>query len=115
MSIYWSLKEVPELAPLSRKQRQQVHEECLWRYFFRAPATARSILAFSAALFTAAILTLVGTSVPEWFGLPRSFWYVPVSATIGFELGRYVLTRIAIPVLRPFYREFIKTDFKPAN
>jgi len=27
---------------------------------------------------------------------------------IGFAIGRFVLSRIAIPALRPFYREFIK-------
>jgi hypothetical protein len=113
MSIYWSLKNVPELAKLTRKQRQQVHEQCLQRHFFRAPATARSVLAFFMALFTAVIFTSLGAYIPELFGLPHSFWYVPVSAMIGFGFGRYIMTRIAIPVLRPFYYEFIKTDCEP--
>jgi hypothetical protein len=33
---------------------------------------------------------------------------MPVGAMIGFAIGRFVLSRIAIPALRPFYREFIK-------
>ena len=114
MSIYWSLKSVPELAPLTRKQRRQVHEQCLQRHFFRAPATARSISAFLAALFTAVIFTFLGAGLSGWFGLPKSFWYIPVSAMIGFGFGRYILSRIAIPALRPFYREFIRTDCEPA-
>ena len=36
MSIYWSLKSVPELASLTRKQRRRVHEKCLRRHFFHA-------------------------------------------------------------------------------
>jgi hypothetical protein len=110
MSIYWSLKGVPELASLTRKQRRRVHEQCLQRHFFRAPATTRSISAFLAALFTAIIFMILGTHVPSWFGVSNSVWYFPVSAMVGFGFGRFVLSRIAIPTLRPFYREFIERD-----
>jgi len=114
MSIYWSLKNVPELAPLTRKQRRQVHEQCLQRYFFRAPATARSISAFLAALFTAIVFLIFGVSIPELFGVPHNRWFLPIFGMIGFVFGRFILSRIAIPVLRPFYHEFIKRDREPA-
>ena len=114
MNIYLSLKSVPELAPLTRKQRSRIHEQCLQRHFFRAPATARSISAFLAALFTAAIFPILGDSVSRWFGVSDSFWFILVSAMLGFGFGRLVLSRIAIPALRPFYREFIETDREPA-
>ena len=112
MSIYWSLKSVPELAPLTGKQRRRVHERCLQQHFFRAPATARSVSAFLAALFTAIIFVLLGIGIPLWFGLPKSFWHIPVSAMVGFGLGRFILSRIAIPVLRSFYREFMERDIR---
>lgn len=108
MSIYWSLKNVPELAPLTRKQRCQVHEQCLQRYFFRARATSRSITAFLVAIFIASFFAFLGASIPSWFGISHGFWYIPVGAMIGFAIGRFVLSRIAIPALRPFYHEFIK-------
>jgi hypothetical protein len=108
MSIFFSLKSVPELALLTRKQRCQVHELCLQRYFFRARATSRSITALLVAIFTASIFAFLGASIPSWFGVSRSFWFMPVGAMIGFAIGRFVLSRIAIPALRPFYREFIK-------
>jgi hypothetical protein len=114
MSIYLSLKSVPELAPLTRKQRRQVHEECLQRYFFRAPATAHSISAFLAALFTAVVIFIFGVSIPWLFGVPHNRWFLPIFGVIGFVFGRFVLSTIAIPVLRPFYREFIKRDRDPA-
>jgi hypothetical protein len=114
MSIYLSLKSVPELAPLTRQQRRQVHEQCLQRYFFRAPATARSISAFLAALFTAIVFLIFGVCIPGLFGVPHSHWFFPIFGMIGFIFGRFVLSRIAIPVLRPFYREFIKRDHEPA-
>ena len=105
MNIYWSLKSVPELAPLSRKQRRRVHEQCLRRYFFRARATARSVSAYVAALFIAILFVYLGASIPAGSGIVRGVWFIG-SALVGFELGRFVLSRIAIPVLRPFYGEF---------
>jgi hypothetical protein len=112
MSIYLSLKHVPELAPLTRKQRRQVHEQCLQRYFFRARATSRSISAFLAAIFIASIFAFVGTSIPSWFGISHSVWFFPISAVVGVVIGRFVLSRIAIPTLRPFYRKFIERDIR---
>ena len=107
MSIYWSLKSVPELAPLTRKQRRKVHEKCLQRYFFRAPATSRSVTAYFAAIFIASSFGFLGATIPSWFGILHGFWFILVGAMIGFEIDRFVLSRIAIPALRPFYREFI--------
>jgi len=111
MSIYWSLKSVPELAPLTRKQRRRVHEQCLRRHFFRARATARSVSAYAAALLIAIIFAIVGASIPAGSGVARSVWFIGL-ALVGFELGRFVLSRIAIPVLRPFYCEFIERDIR---
>ncbi len=110
MNIYWSLKSVPELAPLTRKQRRRVHEQCLQRHFFRARATGRSIFAFLSGLFIATVVLFLGASIPSSVGIPHSFWFLPISAMVGFGLGRFALSRIAIPVLRPFYREFIERD-----
>jgi membrane protein DedA with SNARE-associated domain len=60
------------------------------------------------AIFIASIFAFLGASIPSWLGLPHSFWAMPIGAVIGFTIGRYVLSRIAIPALRPFYHEFIK-------
>jgi NhaP-type Na+/H+ or K+/H+ antiporter len=109
MSIYWSLKSVPELAPLTRKQRRRVHERCLRRHFFAVRATARSISAYVAAIVIASVFIFLGASIPIPSGVARSICFI-ISALVGFELGRFILSRIAIPVLRPFYREFIERD-----
>ena len=106
MSIYWSLKSVPELAPLTHKQRHRVHAQCLRRHFFRANATTRSVLAFVAALSIAVIFCFLGSIAPTFAVIPRSVWFIG-SVWVGFEAGHFVLSRIAIPVLRPFYHEFI--------
>ncbi len=109
MKIYWSLKSVPELSELPRKQRRHVHEQCLQLHFFRARATARSLLAFLACLAVSAACVSLGVIVCSWIGIPWSLWDTLAPALVGFECGRFVLSRIAIPVLRPFYGEFIET------
>lgn len=107
MSIYWSLKSVPELASLTRNQRRRVHEQCLRRHFFGARATLRSVSAYVAAIVIAIIFILLGATIPKASDVVRGICFV-ASAIFGFELGRFVLSRIAIPVLRPFYHEFIE-------
>jgi hypothetical protein len=42
--------------------------------------------------------------------MPHSLWVTFVLAFIGVLAGLFVFSRIAIPVLRPFYREFIGRD-----
>ena len=108
MSIYWSLKSVPELAPLSRKQRRRVHERCLRRYFLRAPVTRRSVVAYLILLAILMSSGFTGLYIASIFGWSDSL-AVGVSAFFGATVGSYIFSRIAIPVLRPFYQEFIET------
>jgi hypothetical protein len=108
MRIYWSLKSVPELAALTRKERRRVHEECLRRHFWRAPASCRSITAHLAQIFILAGIMFVCISISGACGMKPNFWIFLVSAFIGMPAGSFVFSRIAIPVLRPFYREFIE-------
>ena len=107
MSIYWSLKSVPEL-PGGGAESMSIVFSIISSV--RRPLHEASRL-FLAALFTAFIFLFLGVSMP-WFGLPKSFWYIPVSAMVGFGIGRFVLSRIAIPVLRPFYRELVERDIR---
>lgn len=106
--IYWTLKSVPELAPLPRKQRRRVHEQCLRRHFWGAPATRRSVAAYSSFILTVAVVVAGGESALRVLGVAYSFWTTLVLAFIGATLGSFIFSRIAIPVLRPLYQEFIK-------
>ncbi len=110
--IYWTLKSVSELASLPRKQRRRVHEQCLRRHFWFARATTRSVTAYTASIVSVAAIVLLGITISEKLGLAHGTWFVFVLALIGFEVSRFVCSRIAIPVLRPFYHEFILTDEK---
>lgn len=110
MNIYWSLKNVPELAPLARKQRRRVHEQCLQRHFWKAPVTRRSIAAYLILLVTVFSSLFMGITLSHVFGCPDSIWFIGVVIYFGAVTGRYTFSLIAIPVLRPFYHEFIGKD-----
>ena len=110
MKIYWSLKSVPELAALTRKQRRRVHEQCLRRHFWLARATRRSVAAYLALFFTFLIIVAGGDSILSACGIAGSIWVTSGLALIGALAGWFVFSRIAIPILRPFYREFIERD-----
>jgi hypothetical protein len=114
MSIYWSLKDVPELATLTRKQRRRVHERCLRRHFWSAPVTRRSIAAYFVLLVFLLGSLLAGISLSRVFGCPDNVWFIGTSAFFGTVVGKYIFSRIAIPVLRPFYHDFIQSYDKAA-
>jgi hypothetical protein len=105
--IYWTLKSVPELSPLPRKVRRRVRERCLRRHFWFARATTRSVAAYVASILMVCAIGFLGTTIPQVFGLADSIWYVLGSAMVGFQIAQFVFSRIAIPVLRPLYHEFI--------
>jgi hypothetical protein len=107
MRIYWSLKSAPELAALTRKERRRVHEECLRRLFWHAPAGCRSITAYLAQMFILAGTMFVGISIFGAFGIKSNFWIFLALAFIGGPVGSFVFSQLAIPVLRPFYPELI--------
>jgi cytochrome c biogenesis protein CcdA len=110
MSIYWSLKDVPELAALTPRQRGRVHESCLRRHFLTARATRQSVAIYAAFLLCSIALTLLVTNVPELLGFQFSIWFTVVGGTIGSFMGWFLLSRLAIPFLRPFYREIIERE-----
>jgi len=112
MSIYWSLKNVPELALLPHKQRCQVHQKCLRRHFYWARGTVRSITALFVSILAAGIFVSLCISIPSAFGIACNFWFVLVSGLVGIEVYQFVFSQMAIPVLRHFYREFIEEDEK---
>ena len=110
MSIYWSLKDVPELATLTPQQRSRIHESCLRRQFLGARATHKSIAIYVAFLLCSLALTLLVTGIPELLGFRFSIWFTVVGGTVGLFAGWFLMSRLAIPLLRPFYCEFIERE-----
>jgi hypothetical protein len=108
--IYWTLKSVPELAQLPRKQRRRVHGQCLRRHFWGAPATRRSIAAYLSFILIVTLFVAGGDGILTELGVAHSFWITFALAFIGATVGSFVFSRVAIPVIRPFYQEFIERD-----
>jgi hypothetical protein len=120
MKTYWRLKDVPELHGLTARERRRVHQECLRRHFNSARVTRRSLAAFFVLGLTLFISMFAGMRIPDLIHAtaPPSyltnwdFLVLTVSAavmtTIGFSIGRFLFSAIAIPALRPFYGELIE-------
>ena len=107
MNIYWTLKDVPELASLPPKARRRVHELCLRQHFLCARPTRRSMLAYAVCMVCALIVGVLGGDLLGLMSGKESLWFSVAAMTIGMMLGWGLFSRIAIPSLRPFYRRFL--------
>jgi hypothetical protein len=107
MKIYWSLKQVPELADLSPKRRRRAHDACMRKYFFEAPLTRWSRFAF--------VLFLVSIGLPlfiyeEGFSGRHSLVVLFGVVAGGIQAGWFLMEQLAIPIIRPFYHQFINRE-----
>jgi hypothetical protein len=109
MKIYWSLRDVPELAPLSPAERIRIHEACLNRHFFKAQVTRTSLTAFIVMLILCPVaLVALMTWMIQIFGGTTPLWLIFLTMVVGATLGRFVFSRIAVAHLRQFYSEYIQ-------
>ena len=107
MKIYWTLKDVPELASLPPKERRRVHELCLRQYFLYARPTRRSMSAYAGCLLCVILVGVLGVDLLRFLSGKESLWFSVAAMTIGMMLGWGLFSRIAIPSLRPFYGRFV--------
>ena len=112
MNIYWSLRNVPELAPLAPAERKRVHEACLRRYFWRAPVTRRSLIAYLVLVFSPVAVVSLTFSVAQAFGFSVPLWLSVAAIAVGGVCGRFVFSRIAVAHLRPFYSDYLQNEMR---
>jgi hypothetical protein len=112
MKIYWSLRNVPELAPLEAADRKRVHEACLRRYFWHAPATRRSLTAYLMLILCPAALVGIISWLVQAFGGSISTWLSVLILVGGGSLGHFVFSRIATAHLRQFYSDYIQNELR---
>jgi len=112
MRIYVFLKSIPELAPLTPRQRQSVHGQCFNDCFWFARPTARSVAAY--VVFAGVLLASVvaGEVILRRLGIATGYWSRVTCLFIGTPVGSLVVRQIAIPVLRPFYPRYIEREIR---
>lgn len=110
IGVYWSLKDIPELAALSARQKRRVHAQCVRSHFLFAPLTRRGAFAYGALTLSVAVFTALGSYVPKLINVQSSIWPIICGTALGAWLGTFLFSHIAIPSVRSFYRETIKKD-----
>jgi len=94
MKIYWSNKDIPELANLTPDQQSRAWKACYGQYIFKHWQTW-------ASFGLIAIFIMVGMAK---FG--------PIlGGAIGGGLGGFVFSQVAMNVLRPHLRDYVEKNF----
>lgn len=106
--MFWRLKSVPELAPLTARQRHRVHRRCLNWYLWYGRATPRGV-AFYPTLIGGIFAGFWGSGIVlRASGFERGVWVYLAECLIGVLMGMYFSSRVVIPVLRPLYTGFLE-------
>ncbi len=113
MNFYWSLRNVPELAPLAKPERERVHDACLRRYVLKAPVTRRSLIAYAVSVCSPVALVAVMLLFENAVGGSAPLWLIVTVMSIGGNFGHFMFSRVAVPHLRQFYPEYIRSELKP--
>ena len=108
MKIYWTFKDVPELAPLSPPERRMVNRACCGHTL----KSRRCLVALVVCGLCAGLGCVLGDSLHGVFGFPFSIWQVAVGGGIGGGMGGFIYGQVVIDYLRPFYADYIKAELK---
>ena len=110
MKIYWSCKDVPELAGLSGPERRRVH----WACYGQAFKSRRCMLALLVCGLCGGLGIAVGGSFHWLFGFPPSIWLQLICGGIGGGIGGFIYSQVVTDYLRPFYADYIRTELRRA-
>jgi len=106
MSIYWTLKQVPEMRGLSQAQRGRVHRACYPSAF----RSGRCLLALAACGACGGGGSLLGGTIHLLLGTTLSIWHVIVGCGLGGGIGGFIFSQTVTSYLRPFYADYINRN-----
>lgn len=113
MKIYWSFKDVPELADLSRPERRRVNRACHGQTF----KSRRCLAALVVCVLCCWLGILLGIGLLWLFGCPPPICLAVgcvIGGAIGGGIGGLIYGQIATDYLRPFYADYVKTELHRA-
>ena len=108
MPIYWSMKSVPELTPLSKEQRQSVWHATRWRHLrhWQFWIAVAAFIVWLLIIF--AFLDLIRDGTVARIGR------LSLAAVAG-GIGGLFLSHVAIKVKRPHMRRLLQSQGSRAN
>lgn len=111
MKIYWSLKNVPELAGLSLPERLRVNCACRGQAFKSRRCLAALgvcvLCCWLGMLVCIGLLWLFGCSPPVYLAVGGV-----IGGAMGGGLGGLIYGQVVTGYLRPFYADYIKTELR---
>jgi hypothetical protein len=109
MPIYWSSKQVPELAELTPSQRREVRRACYVRH---GTPSRRWYLGIAAYCVCVAVPIAFWWRFHDLLGFPLSGWPSTVALALGVCAGTFVRIHMLTSYLRPFYANYVKTELR---
>jgi hypothetical protein len=94
MKIYWSIKEIPELADLTEEQQKTAFQDCYQKYVFKLRET----------WIACAIMSTLVTIGMHLMG-------PIIGATIGGAIGGSILGLMITHALRPKLKAYVNHHF----
>ena len=110
MTMYWSLKHVPELANLSLRHRLAVHRACAKRHV-NCSQCKKALGAVRVGTYSGAA---IGLAAYLALAVPSSWWVVAIGAGIGGGIGGYYYGSTLCEHLRPAYADYIASELRSA-
>ena len=109
MKIYWSFKDVPELAGLSLVERRRVNNAC----YVRAFKSRRCLVAMGVCVLCCWLSILLCSGLLWLFGCSPAVYLAVggvIGGAIGGGIGGLIFGQVVTEYLRPFYAEYIKAE-----
>ncbi len=109
MPIYWTNKQIPELAELTPSERREVRRVCYVRHGLASRQWSLGIPIYCVCV---AVPAALWWRFHDLFGFPLSGWPSTVAITLGVCVGTFVRMQMLTSYLRPFYADYVKTELR---
>src|SRR3954465_15169137 len=113
MQVYWSLKQIPELAGLSRRDRWRVFNGCGRKHHaFNARITHQNVIAY-VLVFLVPFSGVVVSSLLHFENYSDLLCTFPLAT--GTMVGWFIYSRLQMNRLRPYYSEFVRKELQKSQ
>ena len=111
MKIYWSFKDVPELADLPLPERRRVNRACHGQAF----KSLRCLIAMGVCVLCCWLSILLCIGLLWLFDCSPAIYLAVggvIGSAIGGGIGGFIYGQVVTDYLRPFYADYVETELR---